>query len=40
MPAEDQAILAAYREDILASAGSTIAGEPDLVEKNESNSNG
>src|SRR5215831_13338497 len=28
MPAEDQAILAAYREDILTSAGSDSAAEP------------
>jgi Family of unknown function (DUF5681) len=40
MPPEDQAILVAYREDILAAAGSAIAPDPDPVKDGESNTDG
>ena len=33
MPAEDRAILAAYREDVLAEAGSSIVAELDEIKE-------
>jgi len=40
MPAEDQAILAAYRADILAVAESANAAEPDAIKDSESHNDG
>src|SRR5215831_17936741 len=40
MPAEDEAILAAYRADILATAESANAAEPDAIKDSESHNDG
>jgi Family of unknown function (DUF5681) len=40
MPAEDRAILAAYREDVLAEAGSSIAAELDEIKERGPNNDG